>query len=43
MQDNIYCHFVSSAIAGILAVIVANPIDVIKTRVMNRNVRILIR
>lgn len=37
MNDNIYCHFVSSAIAGFVAAVVGSPVDVIKTRIMNAN------
>lgn len=35
MQDNIYCHLISSSIAGFVAAVVGSPVDVIKTRVMN--------
>jgi solute carrier family 25 uncoupling protein 8/9 len=34
MNDNIYCHFVCSAIAGFAAAVVGSPVDVIKTRIM---------
>jgi len=37
MQDNIYCHFVCSAIAGLMAATVGSPVDVVKTRIMNAN------
>lgn len=36
-KDNIYCHLASSAIAGLAAVIIGSPVDVIKTRIMNQN------
>lgn len=35
MQDNIPCHFTSAVVAGFCAVVVASPVDVIKTRYMN--------
>ena len=35
MQDNIYCHIVSSSVAGFVAAVVGSPVDVIKTRIMN--------
>lgn len=35
MQDNVYCHLVSSSIAGFTAAVVGSPVDVIKTRIMN--------
>jgi len=34
MNDNIYAHFVCSAIAGFVAAVVGSPVDVIKTRIM---------
>ncbi|KAK9708497.1 hypothetical protein K7432_009594 [Basidiobolus ranarum] len=34
-QDNIYTHFASSLLAGLVATTVCAPVDVIKTRVMN--------
>jgi solute carrier family 25 uncoupling protein 8/9 len=34
-EDNIYCHLVSSSIAGFTAAVVGSPVDVIKTRIMN--------
>lgn len=38
MNDNIWCHFASSAFAGLMATIIGSPIDVVKTRIMNANV-----
>jgi len=35
MKDNSSCHFVSAALAGLFTTLVASPIDVVKTRVMN--------
>jgi len=35
MTDNIYAHFVCSAIAGFVATVVGSPFDVIKTRMMS--------
>lgn len=35
MKDNSWCHFTSAAIAGLITTIVASPIDVVKTRLMN--------
>lgn len=35
MEDNSRCHFVSAALAGLFTTLVASPIDVVKTRVMN--------
>jgi len=35
MKDNSACHFTSAAIAGLITTIVASPIDVVKTRLMN--------
>lgn len=37
-EDNVWCHLVSSAIAGFCATVVGSPIDVIKTRIMNADV-----
>ncbi len=37
VQDGLFCHLISSAIAGFVATIVGSPVDVIKTRVMNVN------
>ncbi|KJE89769.1 solute carrier family 25 [Capsaspora owczarzaki ATCC 30864] len=34
MQDNIYCHFAASFIAGFAGSVASNPIDVVKTRLM---------
>jgi len=34
MSDNIYCHFVCSAIAGFAAAVIGSPVDVVKTRIM---------
>lgn len=34
MSDNLPCHFIAGAMAGILAVIVGNPFDVLKSRMM---------
>ncbi|ORX93075.1 mitochondrial carrier [Basidiobolus meristosporus CBS 931.73] len=34
-QDNIYIHFASSLLAGLVATTVCAPVDVVKTRVMN--------
>lgn len=42
MNDTIFCHLVSSATAGFIATVVGSPVDVIKTRVMNAHVNILI-
>lgn len=38
MSDNVYCHLVSSSIAGFTAAVVGSPVDVIKTRIMNSKV-----
>ena len=38
MKDNIWCQFVSSAIAGGVACLVGSPVDVVKTRIMNQDV-----
>jgi solute carrier family 25 uncoupling protein 8/9 len=35
MKDNSSCHFVSAATAGLITTLVASPIDVVKTRLMN--------
>jgi len=35
MKDSSGCHFTSAAIAGLITTIVASPIDVVKTRLMN--------
>lgn len=35
MKDTSGCHFTSAAIAGLITTIVASPIDVVKTRLMN--------
>jgi solute carrier family 25 (mitochondrial dicarboxylate transporter), member 10 len=35
MKDNIATHFVSSLAAGFVATSICNPVDVIKTRIMN--------
>lgn len=34
-QDNLICHFYSAFGAGFFATVVASPIDVVKTRIMN--------
>jgi len=34
--DNIYTHFIASFIAGLAGAIASNPIDVVKTRMMNQ-------
>jgi len=39
MTDNIYAHFVCSAIAGFVATVVGSPFDVIKTRMMSAKKR----
>lgn len=36
--DNLNCHFVSAFGAGFCATVVASPIDVVKTRIMNAKV-----
>lgn len=36
--DNLNCHFVSAFGAGFCATVVASPIDVVKTRIMNSKV-----
>ncbi|RYG56962.1 solute carrier family 25 protein [archaeon] len=33
-QDNLGTHFMSGAVAGLMATLVGNPVDVVKTRVM---------
>ncbi len=38
MKDNIYCHFLCSAVAGFMATVIGSPVDVIKTRIMNADV-----
>jgi solute carrier family 25 (mitochondrial dicarboxylate transporter), member 10 len=35
MKDNMGCHFLSSFLAGFVATSICNPVDVIKTRIMN--------
>lgn len=35
MEDNVICHFSSAFAAGVVTTIVASPVDVIKTRIMN--------
>lgn len=35
MNDNVPCHFVSAVAAGFCTTVIASPVDVIKTRVMN--------
>lgn len=35
MTDNIPCHFVSAVAAGFCTTVIASPVDVVKTRVMN--------
>jgi len=35
MVDGIHCHLSSAVVAGVTATILANPVDVIKTRYMN--------
>jgi len=35
MIDGIHCHLASAVVAGVTATILANPVDVIKTRYMN--------
>jgi len=35
MVDGIHCHLSSAVVAGVTATILANPVDVIKTRFMN--------
>lgn len=37
-SDNLNCHFVSAFGAGFCATVVASPIDVVKTRIMNSKV-----
>lgn len=39
MEDNVFCHIVSSSCAGFMACTVGSPVDVIKTRVMNADVK----
>lgn len=39
MKEGKGCHFVSSFIAGGMVAIVTSPADVIKTRVMNMDVK----
>ena len=39
--DGIYCHLTASAIAGVVACTVGQPVDLIKTRVMNFKVGIV--
>ncbi|UYV84679.1 hypothetical protein LAZ67_X003070 [Cordylochernes scorpioides] len=34
-SDNIFCHFTSGFVAGFCATVVASPVDVVKTRIMN--------
>lgn len=35
MADGIHCHLASAVVAGVTATILANPVDVVKTRYMN--------
>lgn len=35
MTDNLSCHFTAAFGAGFCATVVASPIDVVKTRIMN--------
>lgn len=37
MQDGTPCHIVCGLIAGFVAVMVGNPVDVVKTRLMNQS------
>ncbi|CAB4017079.1 kidney mitochondrial carrier 1-like [Paramuricea clavata] len=36
MEDNVYTHFLSSFTAGFAGAVASNPIDVVKTRLMNQ-------
>lgn len=38
MKDNVWCHLLSSSIAGLVAAVVGSPVDVLKTRIMNASV-----
>ncbi|UYV67280.1 UCP3 [Cordylochernes scorpioides] len=35
LSDNVVCHFASGFVAGFCATVVASPLDVVKTRIMN--------
>jgi hypothetical protein len=35
MNDNTACHIVCGSLAGLVAVLVGSPVDVMKTRIMN--------
>ena len=36
--DNFYCYLTSSTIAGCIATIISNPVEVTRIRIMNANV-----
>jgi len=36
LEDGMFCHFVSSVLAGICMAVVTSPMDLIKTRIMNQ-------
>ena len=38
MNDDIYTHFVASFLAGVLGTAASNPVDVVKSRMMNQAV-----
>ncbi|CAD8198655.1 unnamed protein product [Paramecium octaurelia] len=40
-HEGLACHFASSVCAGFIAAVVGQPVDLIKTRVMNQNVGVL--
>ncbi len=40
-HEGFVCHLSASAVAGFIAAIVGQPVDLIKTRVMNQNVGVV--
>jgi solute carrier family 25 oxoglutarate transporter 11 len=43
MKDGVLLHVLASFLAGLVAAAVSNPIDVIKTRIMNMNMNMQCR
>ena len=37
-SDNLFTHFIASFIAGLVTTLVTNPVDVVRTRIMNEKV-----
>lgn len=40
VEDNFSCYFLSSMLSGLISTIVSNPIEVLRVRIQNANVRI---